>query len=117
MPESATVEGKEQLHIDAWRTGLKAVAVYRDNCKVPQPLSATKKDVAPVVQPILVKQPERQRLPGIRSSKTFSFRVADCHGHVTVGQYDDGRRGEVYPGGRAGLDPRRDHGRRTAGRG
>ena len=96
VSESATVEEMEQLHIDAWRMGLKAVAVYRDNCKVAQPLSTTKKDVAPVVQPIIVKQPERQRLPRMRDSKTFSFRVADCHGYVTVGQYDDGRPGEIF---------------------
>ena len=96
MPESATVEEMEQLHIDAWRMGLKAVAVYRDNCKVAQPLSTTKKDVAPVVQPVLVKQPVRERLPRMRDSKTFSFRVADCHGYVTVGQYDDGRPGEIF---------------------
>jgi len=96
VPESATVEEMEQLHIDAWRMGLKAVAVYRDNCKVAQPLSATKKDVAPIVQPVLVKQPVRERLPRMRDSKTFSFRVADCHGYVTVGQYDDGRPGEIF---------------------
>jgi intein/homing endonuclease len=96
MPESATVEEMEQLHIDAWRMGLKAVAVYRDNCKVAQPLSTTKKDVAPVVQPVLVKQPVRERLPRMRHSKTFSFRVADCHGYVTVGEYDDGRPGEIF---------------------
>ncbi len=99
MPESATVEEMEQLHIDAWRMGLKAVAVYRDNCKVAQPLSTTKKAgaaAAPAVQPVYVKQPERERLPRMRSSKTFSFRVADCHGYVTVGQYDDGRPGEIF---------------------
>ncbi|MDQ3895790.1 MAG: ribonucleoside-diphosphate reductase, partial [Actinomycetota bacterium] len=96
MPEEATVEDMEQLHIDAWRMGLKAVAVYRDNCKVAQPLSATKKDAAPVVQPVLVKQPVRERLPRMRNSKTFSFRVADCHGYVTVGEYDDGRPGEIF---------------------
>ncbi|MGH9264872.1 MAG: vitamin B12-dependent ribonucleotide reductase [Acidimicrobiales bacterium] len=96
MPEEATVEDMEQLHIDAWRMGLKAVAVYRDNCKVAQPLSTTKKDAAPVVQPVLVKQPVRERLPRMRNSKTFSFRVADCHGYVTVGEYDDGRPGEIF---------------------
>jgi ribonucleoside-diphosphate reductase alpha chain len=98
MPESATVEEMEQLHIDAWRMGLKAVAVYRDNCKVAQPLSTTKKDAAaaPLVQSVIVKQPERERLPRMRNSKTFSFRVADCHGYVTVGEYDDGRPGEIF---------------------
>ncbi|HEX2048167.1 MAG TPA: vitamin B12-dependent ribonucleotide reductase [Acidimicrobiales bacterium] len=96
VPEEATVEDMEQLHIDAWRMGLKAVAVYRDNCKVAQPLSTTKKEAAPVVQPVLVKQPVRERLPRMRNSKTFSFRVADCHGYVTVGEYDDGRPGEIF---------------------
>ena len=46
LPEDVTVEDVEQLHIDAWRLGIKAVAVYRDNCKVAQPLSTTKKDGA-----------------------------------------------------------------------
>ncbi|MDQ4069539.1 MAG: hypothetical protein M3203_08760, partial [Actinomycetota bacterium] len=96
MPEHVTVEEMEQLHIDAWRMGLKAVAVYRDNCKVAQPLSTTKKETAPPVQPVLVKQPVRERLPRMRNSKTFSFRVADCHGYVTVGEYDDGRPGEIF---------------------
>jgi hypothetical protein len=45
---------------------------------------------------IIVKQPERERLPRMYSSKTFSFRVADCHGYVTVGQYDDGRPGDIF---------------------
>ena len=103
MPEEATVADVEQLHIDAWRLGLKAVAIYRDNCKVAQPLATTKKETAaaPVVPPAervveIVRQPVRERLPRRRSSKTFSFRVADCHGYVTVGEYDDGRPGEIF---------------------
>ena len=117
LPESATVEELEQLHIDAWRMGLKAVAVYRDNCKVAQPLSSVKKDapkseaqahdqelavkVAELEkaldrQTVVVKQPIRERLPRRRRSSTFAFRVADCEGYVTVGEYDDGRPGEVF---------------------
>jgi ribonucleoside-diphosphate reductase alpha chain len=118
MPEDASIEDVEQLHIDAWRLGLKAVAIYRDNCKVAQPLSMAKKEKqaapAPVVidaglaqkvadlekqlaiQTVIVKQPIRERLPKRRRSQTFAFRVADCEGYVTVGEYDDGRPGEVF---------------------
>ncbi|HUQ62714.1 MAG TPA: LAGLIDADG family homing endonuclease [Acidimicrobiales bacterium] len=101
MPEEATVEEVEQLHIDAWQMGLKAVAIYRDNCKVAQPLSNTKKAVAELVHSAdelaaAVRAPVREKLPRTRSSKTFSFRVADCHGYVTVGEYDDGRPGEIF---------------------
>ncbi len=104
VPETATVDEVEQLHIDAWRLGLKALAIYRDNCKVGQPLSATKTDkalaeaAAKLVETVIVQQqgPVRERLPRMRNSKTFSFRVADCHGYVTVGEYDDGRPGEIF---------------------
>jgi ribonucleotide reductase alpha subunit len=111
MPESVTVEEVEQLHIDAWRMGLKAVAIYRDNCKVAQPLATAKKegmstgpdDPAPaapaierIVEKVVVNEPTRQKLPRRRRSSTFSFRVADCHGYVTVGEYEDGRPGELF---------------------
>ncbi|GAC1531513.1 MAG: vitamin B12-dependent ribonucleotide reductase [Acidimicrobiales bacterium] len=122
MPQEATVEEVEQLHIDAWRLGLKAVAIYRDNCKVAQPLSTNRKgDGVPVDemseaeahdaelavkvaeleaalqrQTVVVKKPLRERLPRRRRSSTFTFRVADCEGYVTVGEYVDGRPGEVF---------------------
>jgi ribonucleoside-diphosphate reductase alpha chain len=107
MPEDVTVDDVEQLHIDAWRMGLKAVAIYRDNCKVAQPLSTTKKAVASVAEAeavapealaptVVVREPVREKLPRTRRSRTFSFRVADCHGYVTVGEYDDGRPGEIF---------------------
>ncbi len=109
LPEEATVEEIEQLHIDAWRMGVKAVAVYRDNCKVAQPLATAKKDgdtaddaaaaateaVTEVIEKI-VYEPVRQRLPRNRTSRTFEFRVADCKGFVTVGEYEDGRPGEIF---------------------
>ena len=106
VPEDITVEEFEHLHIEAWKLGLKSIAVYRDNCKVGQPLSTQKKvgataddgaagaDVERVMIP--VQQPIRQKLPRKRNSKTFSFRVADCHGYVTVGEYEDGRPGEIF---------------------
>jgi ribonucleoside-diphosphate reductase alpha chain len=117
LPETATVEELEQLHIDAWRMGVKALAVYRDNCKVAQPLSSVKKDAPKSAaqahdqemavkvaelekaldrQTVVVKQPIRERLPRRRRSYTFAFRVADCEGYVTVGEYVDGRPGEVF---------------------
>jgi ribonucleoside-diphosphate reductase alpha chain len=109
MPEEATVEDVEQLHIDAWRLGVKAIAIYRDNCKVGQPLSTARKDgaadpepgaelteaAAKVVEKI-IKVPVREKLPRNRTSKTFEFRVAECKGFVTIGEYDDGRPGELF---------------------
>jgi ribonucleoside-diphosphate reductase alpha chain len=104
MPEDASVEDVEQLHVDAWRMGVKAIAIYRDNCKVGQPLSTTKRAVAapapdaaaaPVIEKV-IKVPVREKLPRNRTSKTFEFRVADCKGFVTVGEYADGRPGEMF---------------------
>ena len=120
LPEEATIDEVEQLHIEAWQLGLKAVAIYRDNCKVAQPLSTSKKDmtaapgsaeyhddelalkVAALEEAlakqttVVVKQPIRERLPRRRKSYTCTFRVADCEGYVTVGEYEDGRPGEIF---------------------
>jgi ribonucleoside-diphosphate reductase alpha chain len=115
MPEDVSVEDVEQLHIDAWKLGIKAVAVYRDNCKVAQPLAVTKKEpaavaataaaaveVVPQIQYVekivekVVTQARRERMPRRRRSNTFTFRVADCKGYVTVSEYDDGRPGELF---------------------
>jgi ribonucleoside-diphosphate reductase alpha chain len=120
VPEEVTVSDIEQLHIEAWELGLKAIAIYRDNCKVAQPLATAKRTaIDPAVseaeahdaelalkvaeleralqrQTVVVKQPIRERLPRRRKSSTFAFRVADCEGYVTVGEYDDGRPGEVF---------------------
>ncbi len=112
MPEDVSVEDVEQLHIDAWKMGLKAIAIYRDNCKVAQPLSMAKKeskgaaeveqkpslaaDIEAVNDKIIVKGAVRREMPKVRNSKTFSFKVADSHGYMTVGEYDDGTPGEVF---------------------
>ncbi|MGI9615565.1 MAG: vitamin B12-dependent ribonucleotide reductase [Acidimicrobiales bacterium] len=111
MPEEVTVEEVEQLHLDAWQMGVKAIAIYRDNCKVAQPLSMAKKDdtpdemndaaasasvIAVEPEPKIVYKPIRERLSRDRRSRTFEFRVADCKGFVTIGEYDDGRPGEVF---------------------
>ncbi len=103
LPEEATVEDIEQLHIDSWKMGLKAVAVYRDNCKVGQPLSMAKKDGAeekPSVQStedkIIVKSAVRRKLPRVRNSRTYRFVLSDLEGFFTVGEYDDGTPGELF---------------------
>jgi ribonucleoside-diphosphate reductase alpha chain len=107
MPEDASVEDVEQLHIDAWKLGLKAVAIYRDNCKVGQPLAMAKKDVAKVEEiaaasseaindKFIVKGAVRREMPKQRNAKTISFKVADSRGYVTVGEYDDGTPGELF---------------------
>lgn len=105
MPQEASVEDIEQLHIEAWKLGLKAVAIYRDNCKVGQPLSMAKKEGSDkevqsspdaVTEKYIVKGAVRKDLPRIRPSKTFSFTVSDCHGYFTVGEYEDGSPGEIF---------------------
>lgn len=107
MPEEATVEDVEQLHIEAWNMGLKAVAIYRDNCKVGQPLSMAKKagakdsgkpksTIPDSYEKIIVKGTVRKLLPRSRRARTLSYRVADSHGYVTIGEYDDGTPGEIF---------------------
>ncbi len=97
LPEDATVEEVEEVHIEAWRMGIKALAVYRDNCKVGQPLSdgkAKKKDA-----PIEASAPAaavRKRLPKARPSITTSFAVGGAEGYMTAGAYADGALGEVF---------------------
>ena len=101
-PESATIDEFEQIMIDGWKLGLKAVALYRDNCKVGQPLTAKTADTdestptVTAIDSIGARAPEREKLPRSRASRTFEFRVADCKGFVTVGEYEDGRPGELF---------------------
>ncbi len=110
MPEEASVEEIEQLHMESWKLGLKAVAIYRDNCKVAQPLSMLKKggnaqnevdeeakdSVDNVTDKFILKGAVRRKLPKVRTSKTFSFQVADSKGFFTVGEYEDGTPGELF---------------------
>ncbi len=105
MPEEISVEDIEQLHVDAWKMGLKSIAIYRDNCKVGQPLSMAKKEsdssaptpvTAMTSDRIVIKGPVRRELPKIRNSKTISFKVAGSHGYITSGEYDDGMPGEIF---------------------
>ena len=118
MPEDVTVEEVEQLHLESWKLGLKAVAIYRDNCKVAQPLSMAKKEgsedkVPEVAAHTAVNVEEavaeavggetvirgtglREDLPQVRNSKTFRFTLSGTRGYFTVGEYNDGRPGELF---------------------
>jgi ribonucleoside-diphosphate reductase alpha chain len=96
MPEEVTVEEVEQLFVESWKLGLKAVAIYRDNCKVAQPLSADKKKSAAAPEPPELAQPVRKRLPMSRPSTTTSFQVGDAEGYITAGSYPDDGLGEIF---------------------
>ncbi|PHX69485.1 MAG: ribonucleoside-diphosphate reductase, adenosylcobalamin-dependent [Actinobacteria bacterium] len=97
LPEDATVEEVEDVYFQAWKMGVKALAVYRDNCKVGQPLSdgkAKAKDVA--VEAAHPAAAVRKRLPKSRPSTTTSFAVGGAEGYMTSGAYADGALGEVF---------------------
>jgi ribonucleoside-diphosphate reductase alpha chain len=95
MPEDVTVEDVENLLVEGWRLGLKALAIYRDNCKVAQPLSADKK-AKPAVVEAAGGAPVRRRLPSTRPAKTFSFSVGDAEGYIIAGEYPEDGIGEVF---------------------
>jgi ribonucleoside-diphosphate reductase alpha chain len=109
MPEESTVEDVMDAYIESWKLGLKAVAIYRDNSKRSQPLSAAgqKKDekkvevaVAPgaavPVQQELFGRRQREKMPTERASVTHKFSVGGHEGYLTVGMYEDGRPGEIF---------------------
>jgi ribonucleoside-diphosphate reductase alpha chain len=101
MPEHVTVEEVEQLFVESWKLGLKAVAIYRDNCKVAQPMSADKKKTAVVPEegagePQALPWSAKKRLPRSRPAITTSFRVGDAEGYITAGSYPDDGLGEIF---------------------
>ncbi|MGI8775556.1 MAG: vitamin B12-dependent ribonucleotide reductase [Actinomycetota bacterium] len=96
LPENVSIEDVEQVYIEGWRLGLKALALYRDNCKVGQPLSTAKKEVAVVEKVTEMPKPVRNRLPKKRRSLTVKFRVADTEGYLTTGEFPDGSLGEIF---------------------
>jgi ribonucleoside-diphosphate reductase alpha chain len=103
LPESASVEEVEQLYIEGWKLGLKAVAIYRDNCKVAQPLSVSKKKTADTEAAASATTAEaaqhgmvRRRLPKQRPSQTLSFQVGDAEGYLTAGEYPGDGLGEIF---------------------
>ncbi|MGW4668912.1 vitamin B12-dependent ribonucleotide reductase, partial [Streptosporangium sandarakinum] len=109
LPESATIEDIEQVYMAGWKLGLKALAVYRDNCKVGQPLSAAGKKpedktaeqpaeqaAQPQVQIVEVGRPTRRRMPNQRPSTTTRFTVGGAKGYMTASSYPDDGLGEVF---------------------
>jgi ribonucleoside-diphosphate reductase alpha chain len=98
MPESAAVEDVEEIYLQGWKLGLKALAIYRDNCKVGQPLSAGKSAKTGVEAPQVVveNRPVRRRLPKKRPSQTVSFTVGGAEGYMHAGSYPDDGLGEIF---------------------
>jgi ribonucleoside-diphosphate reductase alpha chain len=111
LPESATIEDIEKVYFEGWNLGLKALAIYRDNCKVGQPLSAAKakraetaaESAAPAGQAdragqgeLVVGRPVRRRLPRQRSATVTRFSVAGSEGYMTASTYPDDGVGEVF---------------------
>src|SRR3954447_2093143 len=96
MPETATIEDVENIYFQGWKLGLKALAIYRDNCKVGQPLSGHKKEVAAAPVQVVEAKPKRKRLPKKRPSQTVSFAVGGAEGYMTAGSYPDDGLGEVF---------------------
>ncbi|SEU41920.1 vitamin B12-dependent ribonucleotide reductase [Nonomuraea wenchangensis] len=108
LPESATIDDIAQVYMEGWKLGLKALAVYRDNCKVGQPLSVgngAKKEepvaevveaAEPEIKVIEVNRPTRRRMPNQRPSTTTRFTVGGAKGYMTASSYPDDGLGEVF---------------------
>lgn len=96
LPEDATVADVEEVYYEGWKLGLKALAVYRDNCKVGQPLSDGKAKSKDVVSDVAPAAAVRKRLPKSRPATTTSFSVGGAEGYMTSGAYADGALGEVF---------------------
>jgi len=95
MPTDSTVEDVQRAYVDAWKLGLKAIAIYRDGSKRSQPL-ATTIDKTTGQRATVVERPLRKRLPAERSALTHRFEVGGHEGYITVGLYDDGAPGEIF---------------------
>ncbi|REH51708.1 ribonucleoside-diphosphate reductase alpha chain [Kutzneria buriramensis] len=99
MPESASVEDVQEIYFQGWKLGLKALAIYRDNCKVGQPLSAGKGGSATTeakTETVVEYRPVRKRLPKKRPSQTVSFTVGGAEGYLHAGSYPDDGLGEIF---------------------
>ena len=101
LPESATVEDVMDAYLEAWKHGLKSIAVYRDGSKKVQPLNVSDKDsntkAATVVDRVVeIQRPARRRLPDTRASLTHKFTIEGHEGYITVGLFEDGTPGELF---------------------
>jgi ribonucleoside-diphosphate reductase alpha chain len=96
LPETCTVDEVSELLLDAWKLGVKAIAIYRDNCKVAQPLSGQKEGGAQLEAVPPVPLTKRRRLPEDRTEVGRKFRVGDYEGYIHVGLYEDGQPGDIF---------------------
>ncbi len=98
LPETASIDDVAQLYVESWKLGVKAVAIYRDNCKVAQPLSGKgdKGAQQPLAPAGLVAAPRRRRLPDDRVEVGRKFRVGEYEGYIHVGVFDDGSPGDIF---------------------
>jgi ribonucleoside-diphosphate reductase alpha chain len=94
LPETATVDDVSELLVESWQLGVKAIAIYRDNCKVAQPLSGSKDKPAAATPPVHLQT--RKRLPDDRREIGRKFRVGEYEGYIHVGLYDDGTPGDIF---------------------
>jgi ribonucleoside-diphosphate reductase alpha chain len=98
LPETATIDEVAELYVESWKLGVKAVAIYRDNCKVAQPLQGKSEKGAqqPLAPAGLVAAPRRRRLPDDRTEVGRKFRVGEYEGYIHVGVFDDGTPGDIF---------------------
>jgi ribonucleoside-diphosphate reductase alpha chain len=99
MPEAVTVDDVAQVYLDAWKLGVKAIAIYRDNCKVAQPLSGKGDKAQGTLAPTgaaAVAAPRRRRLPDDRTEVGRKFRVGEYEGYIHVGLFEDGTAGDIF---------------------
>jgi ribonucleoside-diphosphate reductase alpha chain len=96
MPETATIADVEEIYLQSWKMGIKALAIYRDNCKVGQPLSTGKSGATVMDKAVVEARPVRKRLPKKRPSETVSFTVGGAEGYLTAGCYPDDGLGELF---------------------
>ncbi|HEY2936718.1 MAG TPA: vitamin B12-dependent ribonucleotide reductase, partial [Gaiellaceae bacterium] len=99
LPETATIDEVSELLIEAWQLGVKAIAIYRDNCKVAQPLSGSKDRSAtsPLLAPVAPgAHPQRRRLPDDRVEVGRKFKVGEYEGYIHVGLFEDGTPGDIF---------------------
>jgi ribonucleoside-diphosphate reductase alpha chain len=96
MPEEVTVEEVEQVYVESWKKGIKALALYRDNCKASQPLTVKKKDEEKLPEVQQLPKLQERDMPKTRHGLTHSFIVGDHKVYVTANLYDDGRLGEIF---------------------
>jgi ribonucleoside-diphosphate reductase alpha chain len=101
MPEAVTIDDVAGVYVDAWKLGVKAIAIYRDNCKVAQPLSGkgekgAQTALGPAGGAAVVAAPKRRRLPDDRTEIGRKFRVGEYEGYIHVGLYEDGTPGDIF---------------------